>query len=104
MLHMAQINTLEASNGQQGLELLKTHKPHIVTCDISMPVMDGYQFLQAVRSDPDVADTPVIVITAVGQDEEYTKAQQLGADACLTKPFSSSHLLEVIEGLLAYNP
>jgi CheY-like chemotaxis protein len=100
MLKLASFSTLEAADGLEGLQLLKTHRPDIVTCDISMPVMDGYQFLDAVRSDPAVADTPIIIITAVGQDEETMQAQNLGADACLTKPFSSSHLLEVIEELV----
>ena len=65
-----------------------------------MPVMDGYQFLEAVRNDPEIADTPIIIITALGQEDESAKAEALGANACLTKPFSSSHLLEVIADLL----
>lgn len=80
--------------------MLKEHHPDVVTCDISMPVMDGYKFLEIVRQDPAVADVPVIIITAIGQEEETTKAQELGANACLTKPFSSSHLVEVIQDLL----
>ncbi|GAB4445039.1 MAG: hypothetical protein Kow0031_27500 [Anaerolineae bacterium] len=100
MLDLSEYTTLEADNGRQGLALLKSQRPDVVTCDISMPVMDGYQFLQAVRSDPDVAGVPVIIITAVGQEGNSTRAIELGADACLTKPFSSSHLLEVIEQLL----
>jgi CheY-like chemotaxis protein len=101
MLQLASFSTLEAADGLEGLHLLKTRRPDIVTCDISMPVMDGYQFLEAVRSDPAVAGTPIIIITAVGQDEETMQAKNLGADACLTKPFSSSHLLEVIEELVS---
>jgi len=100
MLNLANFNVLEASNGLQGLQILKEHKPVIVTCDISMPVMDGFQFLEAVKQDPEISDVPVIVVTAMGRAEETAKAKKLGADACLTKPFSSSHLLEVINTLL----
>ena len=100
MLNAPGFATLEAGNGEQGLELLRAHHPHIVTCDISMPVMDGYEFLEAVRSDPQVAKTPIIVITAMGQEDEEAKATELGADACLTKPFSSSHLLDVVADLV----
>jgi CheY-like chemotaxis protein len=100
MLKLADFTTLEAADGLEGLQLLKTHQPDVVTCDISMPVMNGYQFLEAVRSDPTIATTPVIVITAVGQEEETVWARRLGANACLTKPFSSSHLLEVIQSLV----
>lgn len=100
MLDSAEFTTLEAGDGQQGLALLKAYRPDVVTCDISMPVMNGYQFLSAVRSDPAIASVPIIVITAVGQEGNSTRAIELGADACLTKPFSSSHLLDVIEKLL----
>ena len=97
MLEHANFSTLEASNGLQGLQILRTQKPDIVTCDISMPVMDGYEFLIEAKNDPEVRDIPVIVITAIGQQEESSKATAMGADACLTKPFSSSHLLEIIK-------
>lgn len=100
MLKAPEFTTLEAGDGQQGLALLKAHRPDIVTCDIAMPVMNGYRFLRTVRSDPDIADVPIIIITAVGQEGDSSEAMDLGADACLTKPFSSSHLLEVIEQLL----
>ncbi len=97
MLEHANFITLEAGNGLQGLQILKEQKPDIVTCDISMPLMDGFEFLVAVKEDPETKDVPVVIITAMGQEEETTKAIKLGADACLTKPFSSSHLLEIIE-------
>ncbi len=97
MLQMAGYTVMEAADGREGLQTLKLHKPDVVTCDISMPVMDGYEFLQAAKTDPDVADIPVIIVTAIGQEEETARARSLGADACLTKPFSSSHLLEVIQ-------
>lgn len=96
MLERADFSTLEANNGLQGLQILKEQKPDIVTCDISMPVMDGFEFLAAVKKDPDLKDIPIIVITAIGQPGESTKAEELGADACLTKPFSSSHLVDII--------
>lgn len=100
MLEHAHFTTLEAGNGLQGLRILKEQKPDIVTCDISMPLMDGYEFLLAAKEDPDTQNIPIIVITAVGQEEETTKAIEMGADACLTKPFSSRHLLETIESQL----
>jgi CheY-like chemotaxis protein len=101
MLELANYSTLEASDGLQGLQMLKEQRPDVVTCDISMPRMDGFQFLSAAKTDPDLKDIPVIVITAIGQQEETLKAAEMGADACLTKPFSSSHLIETIEAQLA---
>lgn len=100
MLERAGIMPLEAGDGVQGLELVKEHKPDIVTCDISMPLMDGYEFLEVVKADQDLKHIPIIIITALGQIEETIKAAELGADACITKPFSSSYLLEVIHNQL----
>lgn len=96
MLEQAGFRTLEASDGLQGLQILKEQQPDIVTCDISMPLMDGYEFLLSARKDPQTQHIPIIVVTAVGQEEEAAKATAMGANAYLTKPFSSSHLIETI--------
>lgn len=96
MLQQAGFATLEAPDGLQGLHLLKEHKPNVVTCDISMPLMDGHEFLAAAKKDPQTQDIPIIVVTALGQEEEAARATAMGASAYLTKPFSSSHLIEII--------
>jgi len=100
VLQQSGYNTLEAADGRQGVNLLKEQRPDIVTCDISMPYMDGYQFLEIAKQDPETKGIPVIVVTAVGQEAEIVKATEMGADAYLTKPFSSSHLLETIRSQL----
>ena len=92
--------TLQAGNGREGLQVLEQEMPDVVTCDISMPVMDGYQFLMAAKKNPETQHIPVVIVTALGQAGEINKATELGADACITKPFSSSHLREVIEIVL----
>src|SRR5262245_61098605 len=97
MLEQFNFITLEASDGLQGLQKLQAERPDIVTCDISMPLMNGYEFLAAVKQDPDTKHIPIVVITAIGQEEEMIKSLELGADACITKPFSSSHLVEFLQ-------
>jgi CheY-like chemotaxis protein len=97
MLEQFNFTTLEAGDGLQGLQKLQAERPDIVTCDISMPIMDGYEFLEAAKKDPETKDIPIVVITAIGQEEEMIKSLEMGADACITKPFSSSHLVEVLE-------
>jgi CheY-like chemotaxis protein len=96
MLQLAGLETLEAADGLQGVAVLKEHRPDIVTCDIAMPNMDGYGFVKAARDDPETQAIPIIMLTATGQEEEVVKAMALGANAYLTKPFSSSRLLEII--------
>jgi CheY-like chemotaxis protein len=104
MLEQAGFNTLEAPDGLQGLRLLKERKPDIVTCDISMPLMDGHEFLAAAKEDVKVQHIPIIVVTALGQEEEAAKATAMGASAYLTKPFSSSHLIETIYSQIKVSP
>lgn len=100
MLQRADVQTVEAGDGLEGLRLLKEAKPDIVTCDVAMPEMDGYEFLKTVKKDPKVCHIPVIIVTALGQIDEMVSARQMGADACITKPFSSSLLLETVHKLL----
>ena len=97
MLERVGFSTIEASDGLQGLQLLKEMRPDIVTCDISMPLMDGHEFLLAAKSDETTRDIPVIIVTAVGQESEAFRATEMGADAYLTKPFSSSNLIETVQ-------
>ena len=104
MLEQAGFNTLEAADGLQGLRILKEKMPDIVTCDISMPLMDGHEFLAAAKEDPNTQNIPIIVVTALGQEEEATKATSMGASAYLTKPFSSSHLIETIYSEVKEHP
>lgn len=91
---------IQAGNGREGLQILEKEMPDVITCDISMPVVDGYQFLMAARQNPETRHIPIVIVTALGQEGEINKATELGADACLTKPFSSSHLREVIAKVL----
>ena len=97
MLKTFGFNTLEASDGQQALDLITTTKPDVVTCDISMQGMDGYGFLTAIRENPVTEQIPIIMVTALGQETEVKRAIELGANDFLTKPFSASHLVEIIE-------
>jgi CheY-like chemotaxis protein len=100
MLHIFGFTTLEAADGQQAINLINTARPDVVTCDISMRGMDGYDFLTEVKKNPDTQQIPVIMVTALGQETEIKRAVELGADNFLTKPFSASHLVEIIESQL----
>lgn len=100
MLEQFNFTTIEASDGLEGFKKLQEARPDIVTCDISMPVMDGYEFLAAAKENPETKHIPIVVITAIGQEEEMVKSLELGADACINKPFSSSHLVEVLHSQL----
>ena len=91
-----------ASDGVQALEVLRSDSQvDLVLLDIMMPYLSGFDVLQEVRSFPHRADTPVIMLTAKGQDTDRTRAYELGATDFLTKPFSPNKLLGRIDELFA---
>jgi len=93
---------LTAANGQEGLSLMEAELPDLVILDISMPVMNGYQFLEKVKGDRRMKDLPVITISGV--DTDVDRLKELGTDEFLSKPFSSTVLLETMQRLLKKVP
>jgi two-component system response regulator VicR len=88
-----------AVDGFQGGTKLMKDRPVLMTLDLSMPGLSGYDVLSFVRETPEIAGTKIIVISALGSDA-LQKAMDLGADAVLTKPFDNDQLLECISGLV----
>lgn len=94
--------TLEASNGQQGLELLVSKWPDIVLCDITMPVMDGHQLFAEVQMNHEqLANTPFIFLTALADKENTITALRAGAADYLTKPIDFDILMAKIAGCVS---
>ena len=79
----------EAENGQQALEMLQTASFDLVLLDVEMPVVDGYQVLEQMKSDSVLRDIPVIVISAVEDMDSVVKCIQRGAEDYLPKPFEA---------------
>jgi excisionase family DNA binding protein len=87
-----------ADGFQAGTKLMKD-RPLLVTLDLSMPGLSGYDVLSFVRETPEIASTKILVISALG-GEALQKAIDLGADAILNKPFDNQELVEVINKLV----
>lgn len=99
-LEMEGFRTLTSANGERGLALARGHRPDIVLTNYQMPGADGLKVIRELRSDPTLAGTPVIFITANHQLSVREQALQGGADAFLRKPFSTNDLMEKINELL----
>jgi signal transduction histidine kinase/DNA-binding response OmpR family regulator len=93
-------NIYTAADGEDGLKKVHLYHPDIVVTDQMMPRMDGLKMLQHIRSDFSVSHIPVIVLTAKGDDENKTRAINMGANAYITKPFSRDYLVARIDQLL----
>ena len=90
-----------ARDGEEALRLIDTERPEVVILDVMMPRQNGFQVCRKIKSDAKHASTPVIFLTAKGNQEDRYWGKDCGADEYLTKPFSAAELERVIEKLLA---
>jgi two-component system, cell cycle response regulator len=86
-------NVLEADNGLRGLKLLAQHKVDLVLCDVVMPELDGFKFLQLMKAKPEYRDVPVIMLTGEEGTDKKVKGLEQGASDYITKPFEAPELL-----------
>ena len=90
-----------ARDGPSALEAIRTAKPDLVLLDVMMPGLSGFEVCQAVRGDEALAGVKILMLSAKGRDTDIAKGQALGADAYMTKPFSTKELAEKVRELLA---
>ena len=91
---------IEAVDGKEGLEIAKKEVPDLVICDVMMPVMDGLEFTEQLKTNTATSHIPVIMLTAKNLEEHRAEGYEHGADSYITKPFHSKVLLARIENLL----
>ena len=91
---------MEAVDGKEGLEIAKKEVPDLVICDVMMPVMDGLEFTEQLKTNMATSHIPVIMLTAKNLEEHRAEGYEHGADSYITKPFHSKVLLARIENLL----
>ncbi|HEX9662224.1 MAG TPA: response regulator [Candidatus Binatia bacterium] len=93
-------NVLSASSGAECLAALKTQKPDLIVLDIMMPEMDGLEVLTRLKAMSEFTNVPVVLLTAKVQYEDVLGGYKLGADYYITKPFTSTQLINGINLLL----
>jgi DNA-binding response OmpR family regulator len=89
-----------ARDGNQALAAIRKERPDLVLLDVMMPGKSGFDVCQAVRADPDLAGVKILMLTAKGRDTDLAKGTALGADAYVTKPFSTLELAARVRELL----
>ncbi len=93
-----------APDGEAGLEACRELKPDVVLLDVMMPKMDGWQVLEAIKEDDDLAHIPVVMLTAKVQEQDQIRGWSTGAADYITKPFSPLALSQVLENVLSNDP
>ncbi len=89
-------HVIPATNGIAGLEQFFEVHPDCMIIDIKMPGLDGYQLVRALRGDAESADTPIIMLTALAQEQQQFAGLALGADQYLVKPVTPRELVEAV--------
>jgi two-component system chemotaxis response regulator CheY len=92
---------IEAVDGVDALKKLSGDRIDLILTDINMPVMDGLKLVSLVRQNAQLKSIPIIIITTEGAEEDRERGLALGANAYISKPIQSSHLIKTISDLLA---
>jgi len=93
-----------ARDGQEALALLRRERPRLVLLDVMMPKKTGFEVCQEVRNDDDIRSTLILMLTAKGRETDVVKGLALGADAYMTKPFSTRELVQKVREMLEAVP
>lgn len=90
-----------AIDGEDALVQVKRVHPKVITLDVMMPNLDGWEAAARLRADPDTAHVKVILLSARAQESDRQRGLRIGADAYLTKPFDPDDLIEAVRRLAA---
>ncbi|MFN2387926.1 MAG: response regulator, partial [Thermoanaerobaculia bacterium] len=88
------------SNGQKALDKVRDDRPDLILADVVMPEKNGYEVCEAIKGNPATARIPVVLLSGTFEPFDRERAERIGCDAIVSKPFDSQQLISQIEGLL----
>ena len=103
-LELREYAVLTAASGPDALEQLKHDRVNVILLDLMMPVMDGYEFYHVLKETPQLADIPVIIVTAKGERKDRQLGMETGSYNYISKPFQIEDLLAKVREVLQQNP
>lgn len=103
MLGAFNFKVRKARNGLECMKEMYDQKPDLLLLDIIMPLMDGFEVIQAVRENPDWADVRIVVLSAINTNEDIVKAFNLGANDFITKPILMDKLMNTVACQLGFS-
>jgi CheY-like chemotaxis protein len=98
-LEIEGFEVIGATDGREALARVKEVHPTVVTLDVMMPHLDGWETASRLRSDPETADIKLVLLSARAQQADLDRGEQIGVDAYLTKPFDPDELIEIVRRL-----
>ena len=96
VLERAGFVVLEASDGQEALDILQKARPAVCLLDVMMPKLSGYQVCEMIKADPELRSIHVMMLTAKGQQSARERAYDAGCDEYLVKPFSPTEIAKLV--------
>jgi CheY-like chemotaxis protein len=100
LLESRDYEVTEACDGQEALRMIERSRPDILLLDVGMPVLNGYELVRKIRSDPSLATLPVLAVTAYAMHGDRENILQSGFDGYLSKPINPRSLVEEMDRLL----
>ena len=95
---------LDAGHGEEALGILRRERPHLIFCDLRMPVMDGFGFMERVSSDPLYSRIPIIAVSGIGTDADFMRTWRAGFSGHLIKPIGRDVIAAQLERVFWAHP
>jgi DNA-binding response OmpR family regulator len=99
VLRRAGYDVTSVLDGEAALAELRARQPALMILDLMLPRLNGFEVLKAVKADPALRGMPVLILTAKGQTQDRRRAQEIGVDAFMTKPFSNRDIMDEVRRL-----
>ena len=96
LLRVSGYETVEATDGKQGVESAKANKPDLILMDIQMPVMDGLEATKILKADSITSDIPIVALTANAMKGDEQRITEAGCDGYMTKPIDIKEFLKLV--------
>ena len=96
LLQVSGYSTIEATDGEKGVELAKASKPDLILMDIQMPKMDGLEATRILKADTTTGNIPILALTSYAMKGDEERILQAGCDGYLAKPFDIQELLKTV--------
>ena len=93
-------DTCEAAGGKEALEVLQSREIHLVLLDILMPDVDGFQVLEQMQSNQQLKEIPVIMVSAIDEQEDVERCLNMGAKGYISKPFDTGEMKDRVKTIL----
>jgi CheY-like chemotaxis protein len=99
-LRLEGVDTIEAADGEEALELARERRPDLVLLDVMMPHLDGWQVADRLSRDPSTSELPIVFLSARAEPADYLHGYELGAVGYVTKPFDPTSLGAIVHDVL----